>query len=381
MRRKPLVFFAVLLAAGLVATVAGALLDPRRLWFSWLAAFAFAVSTAAGALVLVAIAHAVRARWFAAVRRLAEIPMAALPIFLVLLVPILVGVGALYPWVHPDPSLPATELAAIEHRRGWLNPAFFAVRSVVWVGLWSIFAVVLGRWSLRQDASLDAALQGKLFRASAAALPLLALSITFASFDWLMSLQPGWLSTVFGIYWFSGGFAGALGLLAILLPLVGGEQRLENHRIAVGKLLLSMVIFWAYIAFMQLLLIWIADLPHEIDFFRRRSEGAWAPVTTVLALVHFVVPFLLLLSRALKKSARSLAVIGGIVLVGHWIDSWWLVLPVLDAEGPVLHLLDFGALATVAGAAGLFATWRLGDAQLFASGDPFFAHALRYRGS
>ena len=380
MTRRPLRIFALLFCAGLLATAIGAFLDPRRLAFSWLAAFAACASTALGALVLVAIAHAARARWIVAVRRLLEIPMAALPAFLLLLVPILACLGDLYPWVDPAPALPAAELAAIEHRRGWLQPAFFAVRAFLYLGLWSGFALALGRGSIRLDQTGDAALHGRLQRISAAALPLLVLAATFAAFDWLMSLQPAWLSTIFGIYWLTGGLAAAVALLALLLPLLR-EEGLENHRIAVGKLLLALVICWAYVAFMQLLLIWIADLPHEVDFYRRRSAGGWSGVSTALALLHFAIPFLLLLSRPLKAKPRLLAGVGAIVLLGHLLDGWWLVLPVLDPEGPRLHLLDLGAFATVAGAAGLFACWRLQGAALIASGDPWLASALRYRGS
>jgi hypothetical protein len=193
-----------------------------------------------------------------------------------------------------------------------------------------------------------------------------------------MSLEPLWLSTVYGIYVFSSGFVAALAVLGIAAAPERPEIR-TPHRYALGKLLLSMVIFWAYAAFVQLLVIWIANVPYEVAFYLRRIEGGWLVVAVAIGVAHFALPFLALLSREWKRRPRALAAICAWLLAAHYLHLYWLVMPVYGPLAP--HWLDLAALAVNAGAVGLFAALRYRDRPLFAAGDPSFAQALGYRGT
>lgn len=384
---RPIPAFSLLLIVGATGSVIGALLDLRRFLFSWLVAFGWLSSLLVGLLILVASAHASRARWFTAVRRLAEVPMAAMPVLIPLAIPICLGAGTLYLWAGSLEGLPHEARGLIEHKAAWLNVPFFIIRTAFYLLLWSFFALRLSSLSLAQAAS-DAdpeALLARMRRLSAGSLPALALTLTFASFDWLMSLEPTWLSTVYGIYFFAGGIVAALAVLVLIasgLRNAGlvGEEIAASHLHAAGKLLLAMVIFWAYIAFVQLLIIWIADEPKEVPFFLRRSTHGWAWVSALLGIVHFGIPFLLLLSRDLKRNFRSLSFISAWLLFAHWLDLYWLVIPVAS-EVPTLHLADLGTMLVIIGGAGLVASLRFRDKPLLATADPSFADALRYRGS
>jgi hypothetical protein len=367
-----------LLIVGGLAHAVGFAIEPRRALFSYLAAFAFFVTLSLGSLVLVQIVHAARARWFAPLRRLAEIPAATLPVFLPLALPLVLGAAELYRWAAPLGPLPAEELELFTRKRAWLNVPFFAARTFVWIAACSVVAWLLAGWSLRQDRDADPALQGRMHRLGAGALPAVAFAITFASFDWFMSLEPLFHSTVYGLYVFAGGFTATLALLGFVATRLASPIE-APHRIALGKLLLAMVIFWAYIAFVQLLIVWIANTPREAAFYTRRSTDGWQWVSLALGLAHFALPFLALLSRDLKASRRALAIVAAWLLAAHYADVYWLVLPVYGP--PTAHWLDLSALAVIGGACALFAGIRYRDRPLFASGDPFWEHALRYRGT
>lgn len=376
--------FLLLFALGALFSVLGWILDPGRFYFSWLVSFSWLASLCSGALILVAIGHVTRARWFVALRRLGEMAMGATPLLVLLILPVFFGIGHLYGWAGSLDSLPEDQRALIEHKRAWLNPGFFVIRSLVYLFVWAAFSWRLASLSLAQDRG--GAVRPSMQRLSAASLPVLAFTVTFASFDWLMSLQPTWFSTVFGIYFFAGGFLAALATVGVLgwrLHLRGllPEEVGSPHLISLGKLLFTGVVFWAYIAFVQVLLIWIANTPHEVPFFLLRAGPGWGPFSFVLGLVHFVIPFLLLLSRDLKKSFRTTAFFSIWLLWAHWLDMYWLVIPVHSPTGPAFHWLDLATMIAVIGAAGLVVLWQFSRAPVVAAADPWLADALRYKGS
>ncbi|WP_373047312.1 hypothetical protein [Vulgatibacter sp.] len=376
---------AAALAIGVLLLAIGLALEPRRALFSWLVAWLFVVTTATGSLVLLMVTHAARARWFAVVRRLAEVAASALPVLLLLAAPIFLGVGELYRWAAPLDGLGAEERELIVHKRPWLDEPLFVARAIFFLGSWSIAAWLLGRWSLAQDRTGSAALQIRMQRFSSGMLPFMALSVTFASFDWAMSLQPSWLSTVFGIYFLVGGFVAALALLCAA-AIVAGRRPLDEvistaHRHALGKLLFAAVVFWAYIAFVQFLLQWITDMPREVEFWLHRTEGGWRTVTLLLVAAHFVVPFFFLLPRRTKRRPLPLAAAAAWLLAAHWLDLYWLVMPALSPHGPMPHWLDLAALLATCGATSLFVALRWRNRPLLATGDVHFEQALRYRGS
>lgn len=326
-----------------------------QLWHSWLVGSLFALSIALGALFFVLVHHATQAGWGVVVRRLAECAADALPAMGLLFLPLVAGLGDLFHWSHAD-AVAADPL--LEHKRIYLNVPFFLLRSLVYFGVWSAIAIRFGRLSRRQDASGDPEITRQMRRESAPALILFALTVTFASFDWLMSLDPHWYSTIFGVYFFSGcavgGFA-FLVLVAIAARRAGLLTDVVNaeHLHDLGKLLFAFVAFWAYIAFSQFLLIWYGAIPEETTFFAHRLAGSWRSATLFLAAGHFVVPFFFLLPRTIKRHEGALAAAAGWMLLVHLVDLHWLVLPNLHPGGLAPSWLDLAALI---GSIGMFLT-------------------------
>lgn len=383
MRKK---FSAVCLISAVIGTAAlilGVFLEPRRFFFSYLTAWVFFLTIAVGALLLVMVGHASKARWFGALRRISEVPAATLPLFLLLVVPLFFGLPELYAWA--DPSRIADEEARklVEHKASWMNPPFFIVRSLVWLAVFSGFSVPLVLGSLAQDEGYEEKRKTRLRRLSSAGLVVIGFVLTWASFDWLMSLDPTWYSTIFGVYVFAGGFAAALAVLGILSSLflsreILPSQSATERQSAVGRLLLTFVIFWAYQGFSQLLVIWIGNLPHEIGFYQRRSGTGWGWVSFALVISHFLVPFLFLLSRDLKRRPAAMAAISIWILAAHYVDMYWLVMPNLTPGGVIVHWLDLAALIALFGVLGIYCLLRFAGRSMIARTDPYFEQSLRY---
>jgi hypothetical protein len=371
-------------AIGLLLTLAGGVaFDSRRALHAYLVAFTFWVGIALGALILLGSFHASNARWPVVLRRFVEHVPAALPIFVVLFIPVVLGRHQLFPWTTPDALEPELR-HLVAHKRPYLNVPFFVVRAVLYFGSWVVVAELLRRWSLRQDASGGIALTRWQRRLGAGSLPLLALTLSFAAFDWIMSVDPRFYSTIFGAYWFAGSFIGAFAVIAIAGMLTRGDptqfgsQMSAEHFHSVGKFLLAFVAFWAYMAFSQFLLIWIANVPEEVPWLAVRIQGGWAWVFGFLVLGQFLVPFFLLLSRDLKRDPRSLARVAAWTLLAHWVDMYWLIMPQLDPGGPRPSLWDLTALVGVGGVAVAFTLYRMRGFAAVPVGDPYLDDSLRY---
>ena len=345
------------------------------------------LSIALGALCFVATQHACRAGWSVTVRRLSELLAAPVPLLALLalpiLLPVLLGKGTLYCWADPHTAA-ANELLA--HKAPYFNPVFFAARSLGYFLVWWLLARYFLLRSVQQDRSGDARLTLRMERLSGPALLLFFFTVTFASFDWLMSLDPWWSSTIFGVYYFSGavvGFLAAVILLALLLQ-SGGRLRASvtiEHYHDLGKLLFAFVIFWGYIAFSQYLLIWYGNIPEETGWYLVRQTGAWATVSLVLLSVHLLVPFFGLLSREVKRRKALLGFWAAWMLVAHWIDVYWLVMPSQSPAAPPLALLDFVCLAGI-GCLYLAAVCHAADGrELLPLGDPRLAESLAFENS
>lgn len=366
-------------AIGLALWMVGLALDPRHALFAYLTAWSFAAFLAVGALVFLAAGHAMNATWVVAVRRLAEAVVAIMPVLLVGAVPVLIGADELYPWVNPPASLTAHELHQLHHKQPWLDLPLFAARAATYFVVWIGAAWVLRAWSLRPRER-----NGRERAFSSAALPLIGIAVTFAAFDWLMSLEPLWLSTMFGLYVFAGGFLAALALITLLAWLARRralrDDLTEQHFYAMGRLLLAFVVFWAYCGYFQAMLIRIADLPAEVTYFLRRVEGGWLVVSYVLILGHFAAPLAVLLIRRWKLVPGAMAAVSGWLLVMCYVDAYWLVMPAMDGHGAAPDWLELCALVGVSGACVAFAAWRQRGRPLLAEGDPRLDRALAYRG-
>jgi hypothetical protein len=338
--------------AGLVLTGVGIIIDPRQAYASWLAAFAAGLSVALGALILVAATHLTGARWFDPLRGLALDIAATLPLFALFFLVLVPGMARLYPWVGaPRPA-----------NRTYLNPPFFLARAAIYFAVWIAVAFLLRRWALLRSPEAARPPAGRERALAAASLPALGFTGTFAAFDWLMSLAPAWVSTVFGVYWFAGGFLGALAAVAVagFAASSAGTARARigpDQAYALGALMITFVIFWGYIAYCQYLIVWIADVPAEVAWYLPRVRGGWGTVALVLLVGHLALPFLVLVFHAAKTSWTVLALVAAWLLVMHYLDTYWIVLPQLHPRGIVAHWLDLSALAGVAGTAAAWAMW------------------------
>jgi len=368
---------------GLAATFAGMASDPTPAMFSYLLAFAYWGGIALAAVVLLQIFHAVRAKWMVVLRRVVELMAVTVVLFLLLFIPIALGLKHLYPWVEPhDLSREAAKL--LEHKKAFLNAPFFVIRGFGYVALAALVAQRLFGLSTKQDTSGDVQLTARQRRFGTGALPFIALMFSFAGFDWLMSLQPLWFSTIFGIYFFAGSFVSTLSLLVIVAdrargPNLFGRWMSPEHVHNLGKLMLAFTCFWAYIAFSQFMLIWVANLPEETPFFIARMKGDWGGLGAFLILGHFVIPFGALLSRSLKRDRSRLALVAFWLLLVHAVDLYWLIMPVLSPEGPSFHWTLLTAFVGVGGVAVAFAVWRARGQFNVPVKDPYLADSLAYR--
>jgi hypothetical protein len=368
---------------GLLLCLLGAWVDPGQAAFSYLAAYACWLALALGALLMVMIAHCTGASWFVMMRRIAESIAATLPLLAVLFVPLLFALPELYPWAQPIGTLSEEVRQAVVAKGGYFDRPFFIARAALYFAIWIGVSYPLHRWSVRSDVSPDPALAHRQRVLAAVGLPPVAFALTFASFDWVMSLAPQWVSTMFGVYYFIGGIVSALGLVAVLDVMLerGGTLAREltaAHYHALGKLLLTFVIFWGYVAYSQYFIIWIADIPAEAGWYVPRLRGSWGIVAAALAIGHFAVPFLALLSWRLKRHSVSLALVGGWLLLFHCLDAYWLVLPALHTSGISLHWLDFAAFLGIGGAALAFGSWRFRASAPAPTGDPLWARGLEF---
>jgi hypothetical protein len=371
----------VLATLGTAGLVIGAFVDPRQLFLAYLAAYAFAVSIAGGALIFLMIGHAMNAGWPVVVRRLTETIVASLPLLALLFVPLLFGLHTLYPWARPEtlPDEAARALVLARHR--YLDVPFFVVRAAVYLGAWALIGTLLRRWSLARDRDPLADVNGRMRALSAGALPAVAITLSFASFDWLMSLTPDWFSTMYPVYWFAGGFVAALALLVLLTFAAQEGGYLPEislaHYYALGRMLLAFVIFWAYAAYFQFFLIWIANRPDEVSFFADRAHGSWLTITVAIVVAQFVAPFFALLSYRVKHRPPELAWIAAWILAAHYFDVHWLVMPAARPRVP-FHWLDLAALLAVGGACTAFSLTRLRGRAILPLHDPELARAARY---
>ncbi|MDB4942145.1 MAG: hypothetical protein JWP97_1679 [Labilithrix sp.] len=333
---------------GIGLTMVTALHDPARALVGWLAAFGVALGTALGALVLAMVFHVTNARWPAVIRPQLMAIVRVLPALVVVFLPVAFGLRRVFPWASSEHAGPLTEelSRALEHQRLWQTPAFFTGRAVLYFAVWSGLALALGRADRAHAREPSDANASRQKRISGAGLPVVALTMTFASFDWFMAVEPGWVSNMYGVYFFAGGLASALGVLAVLVWRAPDHPGNAEHAHAVGRLLFMSVIFWAYIAFFQLLLVWIANLPREVVFYNTRSEHGWQVLAATLLVGHFVLPFLVLLPRAAKRSASVLAVVGAWLVAMDAVDFAWLVLP---RAGGALRALDLAPFLGVGG--------------------------------
>jgi hypothetical protein len=322
-------------------------------YFSYLVGYMGVLGICLGGLFFTMVQHITRAGWSVTTRRLAENTMSALPVMLVLFIPVLIGYDKLYHhWLHPDPN--DTVLAG---KSAWLNSTFFFVRVGIYFAIWIGLATFFGKKSKQQDETGDPALSLSMSRVAAPGLFIFALSITFAAFDWIMSLDPHWFSTIFGITYFAGAYMSFLAFTILIAKWLGNKGYLKDaitteHYHDLGKLMFGFMVFWTYTNFSQYMLIWYANLPEETVWFAHRKEHGWGAIGTVLIVGHFFIPFAFLMSRHVKRNGVALSLGAIFLLIIHCIDMQYLILPnrghgeaaAAGGEHATEHAHGFGAM-------------------------------------
>jgi hypothetical protein len=379
-----------MVALGLVLSVLALLSEGNRVrfGFAYLMGYSFLWSIVLGSLFFVALQHVTHSIWSVVIRRVAE--MLAAPMWLVglLFVPVLLFVllpetFRVFPWA--DPAIVAQD-HAIQDKRAYLNVPFFTIRAVVYFALWIWFARYFVGKSLLQDrgeGGVEASVSMR--RAAVSFMLVFAMTATFAGLDWLMSPEPHWFSTIFGVYVFSGMVVASLAAITITTIWLRDSGRLsaavvtDEHLYSLGGLLFAFVCFWAYIAFSQYMLIWYANVPEESFYFVRRLQGDWLGVSVALALVRFAIPFLLLLSRRAKMNPRTLVWVSVLLLAGQLLDLYWLLMPEQNEAGPILGWQELGPALLMIGVMILYVSRFLGRHAPLAVGDPLLDESRRFR--
>jgi hypothetical protein len=327
--------------AGLAVCAIGALFQPAQFFESYLLAYMFCLSTTLGCLALGMVHQLSGGAWGIVIRRPVGAAIRLLPVMTLLFIPVLAGMGHLYVWTRTDPA--HDELLAAKHL--YLNTPFFVVRAALYFTAWNVIGAVLNRWAVEQDRTGDPEVARRMQKLSAGGLVVYCLTITFASFDWLMSLEPHWYSTIYGVLIMGGQGVTALAFLICVLVWLSARPPLDAilvkaHFHDLGNLLLAFVMLWAYFAFSQYLIIWAGNLPEEIAWYVHRLQTGWRLVGLLLVLFHFAVPFVLLLSRTIKRERELIAKVAIGILVMRLVDLFWLIAPEFHTAGIRVSWLD-----------------------------------------
>jgi hypothetical protein len=343
--------FQVLAALGGVALALGLLQDPQRTWALVLVVSNYLIGLGLGGLLLVALFYVTGARWSIPLRRVPEALTAVLPPAALGLLAVLVCWPSLYSWQ----TQPADEAGSPLHQL-WLNRPFFLVRALVYLALWLVFAVAVVRNSRRQDQGADPAPTRRNVRLSAAFLVVFGVTCWLASYDWIMSLEPRWASTIFGVYYFAGLFLSCLAAVVVVVVWLGRHSPLRDrvgrdHLHDLGTLLFAFSSFWMYTWFCQYLLIWYVNNPEETAYLRLRWQGPWPVLMFLDVALNWGVPFAVLLFRGAKRNPRILALVALVVLAGRWAD---LLLMILPSQGEALLTPGWIEAGVVLGTLGLF---------------------------
>jgi len=369
--------------AGVVASVAGFMMVGDAFWQSYLIAFIFWIGITLGSLGVLMIQHLSGGAWGLVSRRVLEASTRTLPLMGLLFIPILWKLPVLFKWARPEAA--ADEI--IQQKVAYLNTPFFITRAVIFFVIWGVLVFLLNKWSREQDehaAQLPGPADRKFRVLSGPGLVLYVLTITFMSVDWVMSLDPHWYSTIFGILTMGGQGLSTMAFTIMVLaslvkfrPMSAVADADKFHDL--GKLMFAFVMLWAYFSVSQLLIIWSANLPEEIPFYLERLHGPWYPISVALLLGQFALPFLLLLSTSFKRNPNVVKWIALFILVMRVVDITWTIGPVFR-HGSGLHWLDF-AMVLAIGGVWLFLFFRnLAGRALVPVRDPYLKEALAHGG-
>ena len=365
---------------GLVLLLISLVIDRKLFFQAYLVGFTFWAGIAIGSLALLMLQHLTGGGWGLVIRRVLEAATRTLPLVVALFIPIVIGSHPLYEWTNAEvlESHPV-----VKFKEPYLNLPFFTVRAAIYLGVWLLLSFLLNKWSLEQDRTGDGKFAKNMRVLSGPGMVLFIFTVTFAAIDWFMSLEPEWFSTIYGLIYVASWGLSALAFTIAVMAWLSKDEPMNRivaplHFHDLGKLLLAMVMLWAYFAFSQYLIIWSGNLPEEIEYYLIRIHGAWGAIIVTVAILHFGAPFLFLLSRDLKRDPHKLVFVALLVLVMRVIDLLWMLLPAFTLEHFSLKHLAFALVSTI-GVGGLwlwFFFWQLGKRALIPINDPQFESVM-----
>jgi hypothetical protein len=328
--------------AGLALCLVAAPGNPQQFFQSYLQAYLFWIGISLGCLAIVMTHHLVGGTWGVPVRRLLEAGSRTLPLMAVLFVPVLVGMRSLYVWARPQ-EVAASPL--LQQKTLYLNVPSFWIRAAIYFVIWILVAHFLSKWSLEQDRTADSSLTRRLRMLSGPGIVLYGLTVTFSAIDWAMSLEPEWHSTIYGMVFMAGQGLQALAFVIIVSYLLArrgppATVALPSRFHDLGNLILTFLMLWTYMAFSQFLIVWAENLTDEVPWYLRRTAGGWQGIGIALIVLQFALPFVLLLSRMIKRSAPMLALVALLILFMQLVNLFWLIAPTFHPAALSLHWLD-----------------------------------------
>lgn len=364
--------------AGIVLLIATLLpFNHDRFFEAYLIGWTFWTGIAIGSIALLMLQHLTGGGWGFVIRRILEASTRTLPFMAILFIPVLLGSHSLYHhWMDQEE---AKKHEVVAFKLGYLNFPFFTVRAVIYFAVWLALVYFLNKWSLAQDRTADNRYTKNMRVLSGPGMVALIFTVTFASVDWYMSLEPEWFSTIYGFIFVAAWALSALAFTIAVLATLSKDEPLKRivaplHFHDLGKLLLALVMLWAYFAFSQYLIIWSGNLPEEIVWYLKRMHGGWGATIVTIAILHFAAPFLFLLSRDLKRDPRKLVIVALLILVMRMIDLLWMISPAWEGHNwvwlDVIALLGFGGIWL-----GIF-SWQLGKRSLIPINDPQYESVL-----
>ncbi|RPI55402.1 MAG: hypothetical protein EHM55_07985 [Acidobacteria bacterium] len=368
-------------AAGVVVCAIGLALNPAQFVRSFLPAYLWMLAITLGSLALAMVHQVSGGAWGVVIRRILGAASRTLPLLTFLFLPIALGLRSLYPWadaahVADDPIL--------QWKQPYLNVPFFLARAAVYFIVWNAMAFFLNKWSVEQDATGDPMIPRKMQLLSAGGLLAYGLTITFAAFDWLMSLEPHWFSTIYGVLIMGGQALSAMAFSIVVLAWLVRRAPFDElitatHFHDLGNLMMGFTMLWAYFAFSQYLIIWAANIPEETEWYLHRTGHGWQYMAIMLLLFHFAVPFLVLLHRAIKRNPAMVSKVAAVIVVMRFVDLYWLSAPAFAHGGePHFHWLDVALPISLALVWLGYFVYQLRGRALLPLYDPEFREALKH---
>ena len=371
----------VLFIIGLIGVSAAYLTDGSRSAFNNIIMLMFLTSIGLGSLFLVSVEFVAGAVWSTPFRRIPEFLSSILLVLPIIVVPLLFKLGDIFHWMHPE-VVEADKI--LTGKAPYLNVDFFIVRVIVFILLWIIFYYFITNNSKKQDTTFDQSLTKRNIKLSAAFIPVFGITISFTAFDWLMSLEPHWFSTIFGVYYFSGSILATFAAVTLIVVWLNENGYLvkgltNDHYYSLGAFMFAFTNFWAYIAFSQFLLIWYANLPEETFWFLQRWEGNWIYFSIGLMFIRFVIPYFGLISQPSKMDPKRLMIMSIWLLFAHWYDLYWLAMPNYSKEGVLFNWIELAFPILTVGIVILLLVQLSKKNNLVPIGDPKLKRGIDFR--